>query len=140
MRLILALFILSFTSLSYGQVDQRISTMDFVQVLNNNKKEVTYYYQNNWKVLRDMAIKKGYIESYQVLETPFNEEQPFEIILITTYANKEQYDQREEHFQELIKEKGALDLMNEKKPGDFRKTLFNREMVRHWETPHKNKR
>ncbi len=140
MRLILALFILSFTSLSYGQLDQRISTMDFVQILNNNKKEVTYYYQNNWKVLRDMAIKKGYIESYQVLETPFNEEQPFEIILITTYANKEQYDQREDHFQELIKEKGALDLMNEKKPGDFRKTLFNREMVRHWETPHKNKR
>ena len=140
MRFILALFILSFTSLSYGQLDQRISTMDFVQVLNNNKKEVTYYYQNNWKVLRDMAIKKGYIESYQVLETPFSEEQPFEIILITTYANKEQYDQREDHFQELIKEKGSLDLMNEKKPGDFRKTLFNREMVRHWETPHKNKR
>ncbi|SHJ28923.1 hypothetical protein [Aquimarina spongiae] len=140
MRLILALFILSFTSLSYGQLDQRISTMDFVQILNNNKKEVTYYYQNNWKVLRDMAIKKGYIESYQVLETPFNEEQPFEIILITTYANKEQYDQREDHFQELIKEKGALDLLNEKKPGDFRKTLFNREIVRHWETPHKNKR
>jgi len=140
MRLILTLFILSFTSLSYGQLDQRISTMDFVQILNNNKKEVTYYYQNNWKVLRDMAIKKGYIESYQVLETPFSEEQPFEIILITTYANKEQYDQREDHFQELIKEKGALDLMNEKKPGDFRKTLLNREMVRHWETPHKNKR
>ena len=140
MRLILTLFILSFTSLSYGQLDQRISTMDFVQVLNNNKKEVTYYYQNNWKVLRDMAIKKGYIESYQVLETPFSEEQPFEIILITTYANKEQYDQREDHFQELIKEKGALDLMNEKQPGDFRKTLFNREMVRHWETPHKNKK
>ncbi|MEM6380879.1 MAG: hypothetical protein AAF705_22090, partial [Bacteroidota bacterium] len=66
--------------------------------------------------------------------TPFNEDQPFEFILITTYANNEQYELREDHFQELIKEKGALDLMNEKQPGDFRKTLFNREMVRHWKT------
>ena len=31
---------------------------------------------------------------------------PFHLIFKTTYANKEQYDLREDHFGELIKEKG----------------------------------
>ena len=57
---------------------------------------------------------------------------PFQIMLITTYPNQVQFDKREDYFQELIKEKGPLKLLNEKKPADFRKTFFSTEMVRHW--------
>ena len=123
---------LTVCSISYGQQDDKISTIDFVQILNDNKEEAIYYFQNNWKVLRNMAIKKEYIHSFQILEVPISEGEPFQLMLITTYMNEEQYKLREDHFTELIKEKGALKLMNDKEPADFRKTLFSKEMVRHW--------
>jgi hypothetical protein len=104
-----------------------------VQVLNENKAEAVYYYQHNWKVLRNMALENDYIHSFQILETPFTEEQPFELMLITTYSNKKQYDLREDHFRTLIQEIGELKLLNEKKPAEFRKTLFSKENVRHWD-------
>ncbi|MEM9338215.1 MAG: hypothetical protein AAGA66_05765 [Bacteroidota bacterium] len=129
--LLLILFIAC--NLCFAQQDDRITTMDFVQILNGNKAEAVYYYQNNWKILREMAVEKAYIHSYQVMETPFSEDAPFHMILVTTYGNRKQYDLREGHFEELINEKGALELMNEKKPGEFRKTLFHKEMVRHWD-------
>ena len=133
MRTLLLLIVLSVNSPGYGQQNDRISTIDFVQVLNENKAEAVYYYQHNWKVLRNMALENGYIHSFQILETPFTEEQPFELMLITTYSNKKQYDLREDHFRTLIQEIGELKLLNEKKPAEFRKTLFSKENVRHWD-------
>ncbi|MEP2669678.1 MAG: hypothetical protein ABJH04_11815 [Cyclobacteriaceae bacterium] len=133
MRIVLLLLVLSIcNSISYGQQDERITTIDFVQILNDNREEAVYYFQNNWKVLRDMAVERGYIDSFQVLEVPASEKEPFQLMLITTYVHKGQYDLREDHFRELISEKGPLKLLNEKKPEDFRKTLFSKEMVRHW--------
>lgn len=131
MRFIVLFFALSINSFTYGQKDERISTIDFVQILNENKAEAIYYYQNNWKILRDMALEKEYIHSYQLLEVPVSENAPFQLMLITTYRDQKQYELREDHFSELIEEKGELKLLNDKKPGEFRKTLFSKEMVRH---------
>lgn len=117
---------------NYAQVSNRISTIDFVQVLDDNHSEVKFYYENNWKILREMAIKKGQIESFEIIETSSTPEAPFNLILKTTYSDKEQYDLREEHFQELIKKKGELKLLNDKKPAEFRKTIFNKEGAIHW--------
>ncbi len=128
-KILVLLFLVS--SLSFGQDNDKISTLDFVQILNDNKEEIVFYYQNNWKILREMAIDKAYIDSFQLLETSFTEEAPFHFILITTYLNKAQYDLREERFTELIKEKGDLRLLNDKKPKEFRKILFNKENVKH---------
>ncbi len=133
MKHLILVFILSTSTLHYGQKNEAISTIDFVQILNKNESEAVYYFQNNWKLLRETAIKKGYIHSFQVLETPYTEEAPFHMMLITTYENKEQYDLREAHFGELIKEMGGLKLMNEKKPNEFRNTIFSKEMIRHWD-------
>jgi hypothetical protein len=133
MKIIMLIIVLGITITSYGQPDERITTIDFVQILNDNKEEAIYYYQNNWKILREMAIEKEYIKSYQILETPVSESESFQLMLITTYKNTIQYDLREDHFAKLIKEKGELKLMNDKKPMEFRKTLFNKEMVRHWD-------
>ena len=116
----------------FAQNSDKITTIEFVQILNDNYKETRYYYENNWMALREMAIKNNYIHSYDIIETPFSQEHPFHIILITTYKDKPQYDKREMHFEELIKARGALQLMNEKQPKDFRKSVFTKEMVRHW--------
>ncbi len=124
--------IFGFSLTSSSQYDESITAIDFIQIIDNQKKETVYYYQNNWKVLREKAVERGYIQSSQVLETPYTKEAPFHLMLITTYANKAQFDLREEHFEELIKEKGGLDLLNEKKPKEFRKSLFYKEMIRSW--------
>jgi hypothetical protein len=132
MRIKILLIVLSFYSICNGQQDERISQVTFVQILNNNKEEAIFYYQNNWGVLAEMGIKKGLAESYQILETPYSEEEPFHLILIVTFFNKDQYDNRHgEHFQELLKEKGPDKLMNDKKPAEFCKVLFKKEMVKH---------
>ncbi len=131
MKITILLIFLSINSVSFAQHDDRITTVEFIQILDDNKAEAEFYYQNNWKVLREMALKKDYIHSYQLLETPVSEEAPFHLMLITTYSNKAQYNLREEHFGELIKEKGELKLLNDKKPGEFRKSLYSKEMVRH---------
>lgn len=110
----------------------RISTIDFVEILDHNDDEVFYYYQNNWMLLRKKAQDKNYILSYQMLKTPPTSDSNFQIILITTYANKKLYDKREEHFSELINSnKNGLKLLNDKKPTEFRKVVFNKELVKH---------
>jgi hypothetical protein len=125
-KLILALLVIVSAN-AYSQKNTKISTIDFVQVLNNNKKEVIYYYQNNWEALRKIAVKKGYIDSYQFLKTTPTKEAPFSYMLITTYKDKVQFAQREPHFQELIKAKGKLKLLNSKKPGEFRKVIYGKD-------------
>ncbi len=129
-NIFIVLFMIS-VEFSVAQTDERISTVDFVQIVANNKEEALFYYEYNWKVLRAMAIKKNYIASYEIMETPYSEQAPFHFMLITTYENKVQYEQREQHFQELIKAKGELLLLNDKKPSEFRKNLFHKENVTH---------
>lgn len=130
---VLLLFSFLFISIHVrAQIDDRVSSIDFVQAINGNKIEALFYYQNNWKILREMAVKKGYIHSFQLLETPATEEAPYDLMLITTYSNMEQYEKREEFFAELIKEKGALKLMNDKQSNEFRKVLYGKDLVRHW--------
>ena len=131
MRIVHVILFLLFTTLSFGQKNGPLSTMDFVQIINDNREETLFYYNNNWKKLREEAIKKEYILSYQLLDVEATEDAPFDIILITTYIDKEQYDKREEHFSELIEARGPVRLLNDKKPGDFRKILFNKDPVKH---------
>ncbi|NAS12250.1 hypothetical protein GTQ38_09575 [Flavobacteriaceae bacterium R33] len=102
--------------------------MDFVQILNDNKEETLFYYHNNWKVLREKALENNYIHAYELLETEATEDAPFQLILKTTYLNKEQFDQSEENFQKLIDEKGETRFLNEKRPPQFRKLLFHKNL------------
>lgn len=112
--------ILSFSTLAR----EKITSVDFVQVLNDYHAEALFYYQNNWQRYRKQAQTKGYIESYQILQTEPNDKVPFHFMLITTYPDQQAFDKREEHFQPLIETGGGLKLLNDLKPGEFRKTLF----------------
>lgn len=128
-KLVIYLFCVSF--FSFSQTDH-ISMIDYVQVLNGNKTEALYYYQNNWEQLRKKAKKKNFIESYRLLETKPTEDMPYTFILITTFKNKKQYEFRESNFQTLIDNRGELKLMNDKTPADFRKVIFHNDAVMHW--------
>lgn len=117
----------------HSQEDKKISTIDFVEIINDNRAETIYFYQNNWLKLREKALEQGYIASYQMLETEPTEEAPFHLMLITTYTDNKQYKHREDNFGKLITERGGVKLLNEKKPGDFRKLIFSKDGARHLE-------
>jgi len=127
MKKIILLISIVLCTVSHAQKNTKTTTIDVVQILNNNKKEAIYYYKNNWEILRKMALKKDYIHTYKLLETTPTTDAPYNFILMTTYKNQQQFMERERHFQELIKIKGTLNLLNHKKPSAFRKTMFTTE-------------
>lgn len=133
MKLKLLFVVFLFCYVTFGQTNEKITTIETVEILNDNVDEAIYYFQNNWKQLRINAVEKGYIKSFQLLKTSYGEKTPFHLLLITTYTDKAQYDKREVHFQELIKEKGGLKLLNDKEPSEFRKSVFAVEGAKHFE-------
>jgi hypothetical protein len=62
-----AILILLASTVTLGQSNNKISTIEMVKIKNGNKAEALYYFEHNWKVLREMAVEKGYIDSYQLL-------------------------------------------------------------------------
>lgn len=134
MRKVLCLLVLLMVStISNAQQETRISSIDFVQVLNKNHDEALYYYHNNWRWLRELAVEKGYIVDYEFYQVERTAETPYDLILITVYGNKAQSEAREENFTELIELKGDLRLLNEKQPGEFRKLLMGHDKAIHLE-------
>lgn len=129
----LLIFFLMFNTLSYSQSNEKITTIETVEILNDNADEAFYYFENNWKKLRETAVENGYIHSFQLLKTTYSEEAPFHIVLITTFTNQKQFDDRETHFTELIKASGGLKLLNEKTPAEFRKSVFAVSGAKHLE-------
>ncbi|WP_400075372.1 hypothetical protein [Winogradskyella sp. R77965] len=122
---------LLFFYISFSQTNEKITTIETVEVLNNNREEAIYYFQNNWKSLREKAVERGYIHSYAIMESTYSDKTPFHITLLTTYTNEEQHKNREAHFAELIKESDGLKLLNEKKPTEFRKSVFSIDAAKH---------
>lgn len=116
---------LSFTPL----FAQEVTIHDYVKTIDGNREELIYYYENNWKVFRDIALERGFIKSYELMVTEPDSLADFDIILITKYENEEAYDKGEERFQMIIREvigDGAPKLLNELKPGEFRKNQFHK--------------
>ncbi|WP_298338512.1 hypothetical protein [uncultured Algibacter sp.] len=130
MKKLIVLFFVLITALGFSQTE-KISMIDYVEVLNNNKAEALFYYQNNWEQLRIKAVEKGYIDSYQLLETQPTKEAPYSFMLITTYKSKLQYHASEANFNMLIEASEGLKLMNDKKPRDFRKVILHNDAVKH---------
>jgi hypothetical protein len=121
--------IVFFTTCSFAQTTLPISVVDFVKIKNGKEKEAIYFYENNWKVYRDMALKKGYIKSYKLLKTSADTLSNFDIILITEYADTLQLKLSEDRFRQIIKQvnPGGPKLLNEVKPVDFRQNLFSKQ-------------
>jgi hypothetical protein len=129
MRRILVFAFLFMISTSYGQAVTPVAVYDFIKIKNGKNKEAMYYYENNWKFYRDIAIKKNFITAYKMVTCQPDSLAGFNLILITEYADSTAYSKSEERFSEIIKEtrpNGPL-LLNEIKPQDFRDNLFFRK-------------
>jgi len=126
-RIIFLLFLLALPAMA--QSGPSISVMDFVKVKNGKTAEAAFFYENNWKVYREIALKKGFIRSYRLLKTEPESGSDFDLILVTEYADAEQLKLSEERFNAIIKEinPGAPKLLNGVAPADFRQILFSKK-------------
>lgn len=97
---------------------QRIKTVDFIKILNDNETEALFFYENNWKAFREYALKKGYISSFELLKTQPDSLGDFDLILLTEYPDSNAYNRIEEHFKEFG--------MNRKISPEVKKNLDNR--------------
>jgi hypothetical protein len=109
-----------------AQQNKTVSVMDFVKIRNGKKAEALYYYENNWKMYREVAVERGLIHSYQLVIATPDSLNNFDLILITTYKDSAQYLKSEENFQPILKElrPNGPKLLNEIKPADFRQNVF----------------
>lgn len=118
--------LLLFSNCCFGQNAATITTIDFVKIKQNKRQEALFYYENNWKVYRDIALEKGCINAYQLLTTSADTTANFDLILITVYADSIQYKLNEGRFQEIIQatRPDGPKLLNNFKPNEFRQNVF----------------
>ena len=119
--LFLILFALSVNTYAQSEV---VTLFEAVKIKNEKRAEALYFYENNWKILRENALKKGIIHSFEFVIAKTDDKADFDLVLITRYKNQAQYEKSEENFQELIKARGELKLKNALKPNEFRENVF----------------
>ena len=111
-----------------AQSHKGIFVIDFVRIKNDKGDEASFFYNNNWKVYRDTALKRGYISSYQLLRVKPDSLCTFDFILVTGYADSAQYSKSELNFNKIIKElrPGGPKLLDSIQPADFRENIFSK--------------
>jgi len=103
-----------------------ISVIDFVRIKEGKRDEALFYYENNWKIYRDEAQKRGVIESYELVDARSDNNSTFDLMLITRYRGEDQLKNSEANFQPILKQlrpDGPL-LKNALKPNEFRENVF----------------
>ena len=109
--------------LSYQQAfSQKPSyvALDIIKVKNGGWNEALYFFENNWKLYREDAIRQGIISSYQMLVNK-TDSMSNNIILITEYPDSLSYRKSEENFRPILKRihpDGPI-YLNEKRRNDF---------------------
>lgn len=95
--------------------------IDEVTILNENKPEALFYYQNNWVKAREIAKANGYIKEFYLLQ---NENR---LLLVTILENELQSEQLEENFKKVFQQMPpGPQLLNDKEPAEFREVTSHR--------------
>lgn len=98
--------------------------MDIVKVKNKNFDEAIYYFEQNWKAYREVAIKQGIISSYRMYLNRTDSLQ-HHIILVTEYPDSTTFKNSRENFRPILKSvrpNGPI-LLNQKQPDEFREFI-----------------
>lgn len=123
-RLTVAAFLVCFLSLSAFSQSEVVTVVSIIKVKNEKRAEASFYYENNWKVLRKQALAKGIIHSYEFVEAKANEKADFDFVTITRFEDQAQFEKAEENFGKLIEMRGDMKLLNDLKPEEFREVVF----------------
>jgi hypothetical protein len=125
MKTLLSLLFCFAAAAAPAQEVKGYSVIDFVRIKDSHTQEVLYFYENNWKLYRDIALQKGYIRSYQLVRTQPSPTTAYHLLLITEYSDSAQYAVHEERFNAIIKEvrPNGPKLLNHLKPAEFRENV-----------------
>jgi len=106
------------------QTSNQIAVVEFIKVKAGGMEDARYYYEQNWKVLREMAMDSSYISSYAMMITE-SDTTAYSFILQTIYPDSVAYSMSETRFGELIRILGGdgPQLLSDKRPQDFRESL-----------------
>lgn len=103
MRYLPLLLILFFLSAALpGVRGQEISTIDIVKVKAVYEKEAMYFYNENWKAFRKLALQEKVIAGFELLRTATDSTNHFQLILITTYSDSVSFANSEENFRPIM--------------------------------------
>lgn len=99
---------------------------DFVKIKDGRRDEALYFYENNWKIYREEAKKRGVIESFELVDARSEKNADFDLILITRYRGEDQYKNSEKNFEPILKQlrPNGPALKNALKPEEFRQNVF----------------
>jgi hypothetical protein len=122
MKHFLIAFLILLPAGARGQNGGAVSVIDFVKITDGKRPQAIYFYENNWKRYRDAALSKGFIRGYQLLANTSDKVKDYDLLLITEYADREQYRLSEERFNQIIKDVAPAGprLLDDLKPADFR--------------------
>jgi hypothetical protein len=102
------------------------STIDLVKIKDGKRDEAIYYYENNWRLYREEALRRGFIHSFELIEAKSDANADFDLILITRYRGPVQFRDSEKNFEPILKQmrpNGPI-LKNDIKPADFRQSVY----------------
>jgi len=100
-------------------------TIDLIKIKDGKRDEAIYYYENNWRFYRAEALKRGVIDSYELIDARTDAGSAFDLILITRYRGETQLANSEKAFEPIIKEltpNGPF-LKGTSKPDQFRQIV-----------------
>lgn len=110
----------------FAQKNAPVWAVDFVRIKSGHRAEALFFYENNWKIYRDTALARGYINGYRLLETKPDTLGNFDFVLMTAYPDSTTSAKSEEHFQPILKtlRPDGPRLMNNLQASDFRENAF----------------
>lgn len=123
-RLSFVALLVCFLSLTAFSQSEVVTVVSIIKVKNNKHAEASFYYENNWKVLRKQALAEGIIHSYEFVEAKADEKADFDYVTITRFDDQAQFDKAEENFAKIMEPRGDPKLLNDLKPNEFREVVY----------------
>lgn len=101
MKKLLLVLLLASPLISRSQ-SVKFRIIDAVEVKNQFEKEALYFYDQNWKLFREEALKQGVISGYSI-ERGTKSDSSFVIVLNTEFENRGQLENVEKNFEPILK-------------------------------------
>jgi hypothetical protein len=117
--IILFLFITAFCLSALAQ-NNSVWTVDAIKTNEGEQANYLKFIEQNWATARQKLKAKGYIKSYRVFSVKPDKSQPWDVMLLTEYANREAFEKREAIFAEVFKTQ-SLVRVNGKTAGEMGK-------------------
>jgi ketosteroid isomerase-like protein len=103
--------------------------MDFFKIKPGRRAEALFFFEQNWMIFREEALRLRHISDYRLLEMSGESEAPFNLILMTEYPDSASFHASEANFAPILRAlrpDGPV-MMNDLKREDIFESRFSGE-------------